>query len=69
MKLANATNLDRKSGVAEGRDLQFVSMEKRNPERFAHGTFAVPESETAGPSPPLRSSRDDKVKGGSSPWQ
>jgi hypothetical protein len=24
MKLANATNLDRKSGEAEGRDLQFL---------------------------------------------
>jgi hypothetical protein len=32
MKFANATDLDRKSGVAQGRDLQFASMEKRNPE-------------------------------------
>jgi hypothetical protein len=32
MMFANATNFDRKPGVAEGRDLQFVLMEKRNPE-------------------------------------
>ena len=32
MKFANATNLDRKSGVAQGRDLQFALMERRNPE-------------------------------------
>ena len=29
MKIARATNLDRKSGVAEGRDLQFLLVEKR----------------------------------------
>jgi hypothetical protein len=29
---ANATNLDRKSGVAERRDLRFALVEKRNPE-------------------------------------
>jgi hypothetical protein len=28
----NATRFDRKSGVAQGRDLQFALMEKRNPE-------------------------------------
>jgi hypothetical protein len=28
-------------------------MEKRNPERFAYAAFAVPESETAGPSATL----------------
>ena len=27
-------------------------MEKRKPEAIRHGAFAVPESETAGPSPP-----------------
>jgi hypothetical protein len=32
MKFANATWFDRKSGVAQGRDLQFHFMEKRNPE-------------------------------------
>jgi hypothetical protein len=30
MKPANATNLDRKSGVAQRRDLRFALMEKRN---------------------------------------
>ena len=29
MKFANATNLNRKSGVAEGRDLQFHSRAQR----------------------------------------
>ena len=32
MKFANATNLYRKSGVAEWRDLRFAVMEKRPPE-------------------------------------
>jgi hypothetical protein len=32
VKFANATNFDRKSGVAEGRDLQSALMEKQNPE-------------------------------------
>jgi hypothetical protein len=32
MKFANATWFDSKSGVAQGRDLQFHFMEKRNPE-------------------------------------
>jgi hypothetical protein len=32
MQLANAANLDRKSGVAQWRDLRFALMEKRNPE-------------------------------------
>ena len=32
MKFANATQFDRKSGVAQRRDLQFAFMEKRNPE-------------------------------------
>ena len=32
MKFANATNLDRKSGVAERRDLLFTLMEEWNPE-------------------------------------
>jgi hypothetical protein len=32
MKFPNATKFDRKSGVAQGRDLQFALMEKRNPE-------------------------------------
>ena len=30
MKPADATNLDRKSGVAQRRDLRFTLMEKRN---------------------------------------
>jgi hypothetical protein len=30
MKFANATNLNRKSGVAKWRDLRFALMEKRN---------------------------------------
>ena len=34
MKSANATKFDRKFGVAERRDLQFVLMEKRNPEEI-----------------------------------
>jgi hypothetical protein len=34
--------------------------------RFSHATFAVPESETAGPSAPLRSGRDDKGEGSDS---
>ena len=37
--------------------------------RFAHGAFAVPESETAGPSPTLCSGRDDKLKGVGPPWR
>ncbi len=32
MRLANATKFDRKSGVAQWRDLRFALMEKRNPE-------------------------------------
>jgi hypothetical protein len=32
MTFANATWFDSKSGVAQGRDLQFPFMEKRNPE-------------------------------------
>jgi hypothetical protein len=31
MKFANATNLNRKSGVAEGRDLQFHSTFNQTP--------------------------------------
>jgi hypothetical protein len=46
---------------AEGRDLQFALMEKQNPEALRPRTLACSESETAGPSLPLRSSRDDKV--------
>jgi hypothetical protein len=42
MMFANATNFDRKSGAAEGRDLQFGLMEKRNPAAIPHGTLAVP---------------------------
>jgi hypothetical protein len=42
MKFANATNLNRKSGEAEGRDLQFALVEKRNSEairpRYIRGT-------------------------------
>jgi hypothetical protein len=69
MMFANAINLDRKSGAAQGRDLQFTSMGKRNSEVFVHDTFAVPESETAVPSPALRYSRDDKFEGSGQPWQ
>jgi hypothetical protein len=32
MKFANATNLNWKSGVAQGRDLQFPLMAKRKPD-------------------------------------
>ena len=39
MKFANATNLDRKSGVAEGRDLQFALMDKRNPQAIRQLRF------------------------------
>ena len=63
MKLANATNLHRKSGVAQRRDLQFALMEKRNPEQFTHAHSLVPESETADPSAALRFGPNDKRVG------
>ena len=47
MKRANATNLFRKSGVAQWRDLRLTSMKKRNRRLFPHGTFACAGSETA----------------------
>ena len=42
MKFANATNLNTKSGVAQGRDLLFHLMAKRNPEAILprHFRFA-----------------------------
>jgi hypothetical protein len=65
MKFANATWFDRKSGVAQGRDLQFYFMEKRNPE--ATTLRLCPKAKLQVPT--LRSSRDDKFKGGGPPWQ
>ncbi len=50
MKRANATNLFRKSGVAQWRDLRLTSMKKRNRRLFPYGTFACAGSETADPS-------------------
>jgi hypothetical protein len=41
MKLANATNLDRKSGGAEGRDLQCALVVKQNPEMIAQSTVSM----------------------------
>jgi hypothetical protein len=69
MKFANATKFDRKSGVAQWRDLRFASMEKRNPEAIRDTAHSlVPESGTADPSATLRSGRDDKFEGGGPPW-
>jgi hypothetical protein len=49
MKLVNTTKFDRKSGVAQWRDLPFAFMEKRNSEAIRQRALACPESETAGP--------------------
>jgi hypothetical protein len=59
MQLANAANLDRKSGVAQWRDLRFALMEKRNPETIRpRGIRLNPKVEPQ--VPPLRYGRDDK---------
>jgi hypothetical protein len=53
MKFANATNLDRKSGVAWWRDLRFALMEKRNPKTICpRGIRLNPKVEPQ--VPPLR---------------
>jgi hypothetical protein len=49
MEFANAASLNRKFGVAEGRDLQFALMEKQNPEALRPRTLACAESETQVP--------------------
>jgi hypothetical protein len=67
VNFANATKLDRKSRLAQWRDLRIGLIEKRNRRRFIHCTFAVPESKTAGPSLTLRFSRDDKFEAGGKP--
>jgi hypothetical protein len=61
MEFANAANLNRKFGVAEGRDLQFHFQHKPMCVGEAPPGSVFPSRQTAGPSLPLRSSRDDKV--------
>ncbi len=63
MKFANATKLDRKSGVAEGRDLQFLLMEKPSPEAIDPRVRCARKWNRRS----LRSGRDDKVEGGGPP--
>jgi hypothetical protein len=66
MKIADATNFDRKSGVAQGRDLQFHFRAQQTCRgRIASGfRFSINANCR---SPTLRSSRDDKVEGGGLP--
>ena len=68
MKFANATNLDRKSGGAQWRDLRFAFGFKRMPVGESSPGSVFPSRQTAGPSTAQRSGRDDKVEGGGSPW-
>jgi hypothetical protein len=65
MKPANATNLDRKSGVAQRRDLRFHFRQKRMcrgriASRFRFSIKANRRS--------LGCARDDKFEGGGPPW-
>jgi hypothetical protein len=61
MKFANATNLDRKSGVAQGRDLLFHFRDSECTVGRSPPASASPLTQTADPSTALRSGRDDKV--------
>jgi hypothetical protein len=65
MKFANATNLNRKSGVAQRRDLQFRFRAQRKCRgRIASGfRFSINANCRS-----LRSGRDDKFEGGGPPW-
>jgi hypothetical protein len=62
MKFANATKFDRKSGVAQGRDLQFLFRTQRMCRgRLTSGFhFSVNAN--------CRTIRDDKVDGDGPPW-
>jgi hypothetical protein len=72
MKFANATNLDRKSGVAHRRDLQSRFRAKRNCRGRTAPDPATPSGKTAGRKhfqgaiPRLRSG--DKLEDGSPTW-
>jgi hypothetical protein len=50
MKFANATNLDRKSGGAQGRDLLFHFRAKRMCREHIASRFRFSTTQTAGPS-------------------
>jgi hypothetical protein len=66
MKFANATNLDRKSGVAKGRDLQFHFPAQRMRQGRTVSSFRFSTSRNCRS---LRFGRDDKVEGGAAPWR
>jgi hypothetical protein len=69
MKLANATNLDRKPGQRRGGTCSFTFGDCKSAVGESPPGSVSPSTQTAGPSPPLGYGRDDKVEGGAAPWQ
>jgi hypothetical protein len=68
IKFANATKFDRKSGVAQGRDLQFYCRAQRMRRGPIACGFRFSVQANCRFLPSARSGRDDKVKSGAPPW-